>query len=439
MDEQREEEREEEREPDVSEEEKAPVLSDGGGNEMRPPKKQRRFPFVRGLLTGVIVMAALLIVFSLVNLRIINRGGSVTYSDRTLLDESTEDKIATLAGYIEENYYEDVEIEDLREGLYQGLFDNLDVYSQYYTVEEYGDLLESEIEGVYCGIGVTLQQDAETMLVTVIRVYDGSPAQEAGLQVGDFVYKAEGYDATTMELSELVTHIRGEEGTTVHLDVYRDGEELEFDIVRRNLDYPTVVYDMLDGDIGYIEVSEFAETTAGRFEEAIDALTEQGMEALIVDLRYNPGGMLDAVCDMLDDILPEGLILYTEDRDGRRVNYDTTDDRSLDVPLAVLVNASSASASEIFAGAVQDRDAGVIIGTTTFGKGVVQTIRPLSDGTAVKLTTSRYFTPGGTCIQGIGITPDIEIDYEFLGGEEDAYSYDLDNQIEEAVKVLKEE
>ncbi len=400
-------------------------------------ERDRRFRFVKGFLSGVIVMAALLVVVGLVSTRV--GAGSLNYSDSTLLDESTEDKISTLAGYIETNYYEDVDVDDLRNGLYQGLFYYLDVYSQYYTPEEYEEMLEDAIEGTYCGIGATLQQDMTTMLVTVIRVYPGSPAEEAGLMAGDIVYEADGYDATTMQLSDFVTHIRGEENTTVHLVVYRDGEELEFDIVRRDLDYPTVIYDMLEDDIGYIEISEFAESTPDQFDEALNDLEDQGMEALIVDLRSNPGGVLDAVCKVLDDILPEGLICYTEDRFGQRVDYNSTGSQSLDVPLAVLVNANSASASEIFAGAVQDRGAGVIIGTVTYGKGVVQTVRNLTDGSAIKLTTSRYYTPGGTCIDGIGITPDIEIEYEFLGGEDETYSYDLDNQIIEAEKVLKEE
>ncbi len=409
----------------------------GGGKREVPSGRHRDFRFVRGFFSGVIVVAALLIVVSFVSTRV--GAGSINYSDPALLNESTEDKISTLAGYIETNYYEDVDIEDLRNGLYQGLFYYLDVYSQYYTPEEYEEMLEDSLEGTYCGIGASLQQDLTTMLVTVIRVYPGSPAEEAGLMVGDIIYEADGYDATAMQLSDFVTHIRGEENTTVHLVVYRDGEELEFDIVRRNLDYPTVIYEMLEDDVGYIEISEFAESTPNQFGEALDDLEDQGMEALIVDLRSNPGGVLDAVCKVLDYILPEGLICYTEDRYGQRVDYNSTGDRSLDVPLAVLVDANSASASEIFAGAVQDRDAGTIIGTVTYGKGVVQTVRNLTDGSAIKLTTSRYYTPGGTCIDGIGITPDIEIEYEFLGDEDETYSYDLDNQIIEAEKVLKDE
>ncbi len=392
--------------------------------------------FGRGLVTGVIIVVAALAVILIVVVSLYGGIGLVRYSDSKLLDEATEEKIGMLAGYIEENYYEEVPIEDLREGLYQGLFDNLDVYSEYYTAEEYEDMMSSEIEGVYSGIGATLEQNTETQLVTIIRVYEGSPAQEAGLKVGDIIYSADDYDSTSMELSEFVTHIRGEEGTSVHLVVYREGVEMEFDVIRRNLEYPTVEWDMLEDSIGYIAISEFTGSTTSQFESALDDLEEQGMEALIVDLRYNPGGLLDGVCDILNDILPAGLLVYTEERDGQRINYDSTDDCSLDIPLAVLVNGSSASASEIFAGAIQDREAGVIIGTQTFGKGVVQTIRPLSDGSAAKITTSRYYTPNGVCIQGIGITPDIVLEYEFMGEDDEEYSYALDNQIQEAVQYL---
>ncbi len=412
-------------EPEEAAEEVPQVIS-----EKKNRKTDRKGPgFIKGFLVGIIAAAAVVVVLSFV-------GNHVESSSADVLDESTVEKIETLADYIEENYYEEVDVEDLRNGLYQGLFDNLDIYSQYYTEEEYSELLEDTLEGTYCGIGASLMQDAETMIVTVVRVYDGSPAREAGLMAGDIIYSVDEYDAASMELSELVTHIRGEEETSVHLVTYRNGEEIEYDIERRNMAYPTVVYEMFDENVGYIEISEFAESTEDQFRTALDSLEEQGMEYLIVDLRDNPGGVLTTVCDMLDMILPDGLLLYTEDREGNRTEYTSTDDESLDIPLAVLVNGNSASASEIFAGAVQDRDAGIIIGTTTYGKGVVQSVRSFQDGSAFKLTTHRYFTPGGTCIQDIGITPDDEIEYEFLGGEDDTYSYELDNQIQEAIEQL---
>ena len=243
-----------------------------------------------------------------------------------------------------------------------------------------------------------------------------------------------------MDLTEFVNHIRGEEGSQVHLVIARSGEaeNLEFDITRKNLVLPTVSSQMLENHTGYIQVTEFTEHTAEQFEEALDSLQGDGMTALIVDLRSNPGGMLTSVCDMLDDILPKGLLVYTEDRSGKRVDYTSTDEKTLDLSLAVLVNGYSASASEIFAGAIQDRKAGTIIGTTTYGKGVVQSILTLKDGSAFKITTNRYFTPSGTCIQGIGITPDEELEYEFTGPEGAGYSVEYDNQIQKALEVLQQ-
>lgn len=399
-------------------------------------KKKKKSGFGKGFASGAVVMAVVCIsVFVLTSgVRGLSAGSGV-------LDNSTKTKIQSLAQFIQSNYYEDVDTETLQEGLYAGLFENLDVYSQYYTADEAKELFETNVSGTYCGIGASLQQDAETKTVTVMHVYDGSPAQESGLKEGDVIVSADDYDASSMDLSEFITHVRGEEDTQVHLVIARSGESenLEFDITRKNLVLPTVTSQMLKNNTGYIQVTEFTEHTTEQFEEALQTLQDQGMTALIVDLRSNPGGMLTSVCDMLDDILPKGLLVYTEDRSGNREDYNSTDDKSLDLPLAVLVNGNSASASEIFAGAIQDRKAGTIVGTTTYGKGVVQSILSLKDGSAFKLTTSRYFTPDGTCIQGIGITPDVELEYEFTGPEDATYSVDYDNQIQKALEILQQQ
>lgn len=402
-----------------------------GGNR----KKRKRSGFGKGFVAGAIVMAVIC-----GGLFVMTSGVRGLSASSDLLDKNTRTKIQSLAQYIQSNYYEDVDTDTLQEGLYAGLFDNLDVYSQYYTADEAKQLFESNISGTYCGIGASLQQDADTKVVTVMHVYDGSPAQESGLQEGDVIVSADSYEAASTDLSEFITHVRGEEGTQVHLVIARSGESdyLEFDITRKNLVLPTVTRKMLENQTGYIQVTEFTEHTVEQFEDALSELRQEGMTALIVDLRSNPGGMLTSVCSMLDDILPEGLLVYTEDKDGNRQDYNSTDDKTLDLPLAVLVNGNSASASEIFAGAIQDRKAGTIIGTTTYGKGVVQSILSLKDGSAFKLTTSRYFTPSGTCIQGIGIEPDVEIEYEFTGPEDATYSEEYDNQIQKALDVLQQ-
>lgn len=405
------------------------------GQEPKKEKKQKKKKsgFGKGFAVGAITMAVVCgVVFWATN-------GLGLLSARTsgnLLSSSTQQKIESLASYIQSNYYEDVDTETLEEGLYAGLFDNLDVYSQYYTEEEAKELFDTSVSGTYCGIGASLQQDDATKTVTILHVYDGSPAQESGLQEGDVIISADSYDASSMDLTEFVSHIRGEEGSQVHLVIARSGESenLEFDITRKNLVLPTVTSQMLENNTGYIRVTEFTEHTAEQFEEALNSLQGDGMTALIVDLRSNPGGMLTSVCTMLDDILPKGLLVYTEDRNGKREDYNSTDDKSLDLPLAVLVNGYSASASEIFAGAIQDYDLGAIVGTQTYGKGVVQQIFDLKDGTCVKLTIAKYFTAKGQDIDGKGITPDVAIDYQA-----DENNPEADNQLNKAIETLQGE
>lgn len=359
----------------------------------------------------------------------------------SLLDQSTVDKINYLAADIQANYYEDVDVDAMKEGLYQGLFNALDQYSQYFTKEEYDELMKSDVSGSYSGIGATLNQNSDTKQVTVVSVQDGSPAQEAGIQAGDVIVKADDYTAADMELSEFVSHLKGEEGTKVTVQIYRSSDHSYKDLTltRKSLEIKTVDSQMLENNVGYIRITEFVQTTTGQFETALNDLKAQGMTSLIVDLRSNPGGLVSSVTDILQNIIPKGMIVYTEDKYNNRNEYQSTGEKQLDMPLVVLVNENSASASEIFAGAVKDRQCGTLIGTTTFGKGIVQGIQNLSDGSGAKMTTSRYYTPNGVCIQGKGIEPDITLEYQFLGSDDQAYSYSLDNQIQKALEVLKDQ
>ena len=403
-------------------------------SEQKPVKKKKNRRFLKGFLAGIIVTAVVTVAVPGIVSTVAGSGGNV-------LNRATISKINVLSNFIQSSYYEDVDTDSLQEGMYQGLFDNLDQYSRYYTAEEYKELYETTLSGSYCGIGASLQQDEKTKAISIIHVYEGSPAEKAGLKKDDVIVKADKYEAADMELTEFIKHIRGDEGSKVHLKIYRASAEdyLEMDVTREKLDLPTVSNDMLEGKTGYIRVTEFTDKTPAQFESALSDLQKKGMKALVVDLRSNPGGLLTSVCEMLDDILPKGLLVYTQDRNGKKETYNSTDEKHLDVPLAVLVNEESASASEIFAGAIKDRKAGTLIGTTTYGKGVVQTIRTMRDGSAFKLTTNRYYTPGGTCIQGVGITPDIKLEYKFEGKKNEAYSYDKDNQIQKALQVLKKE
>lgn len=358
-----------------------------------------------------------------------------------VLSQEVQAKINELAGYIHLYFYEDVDNKKLAEGLYSGLLEGMDdKYTDYYNKQEYQDLQITATQNYY-GIGAGLSQDRDTMQVTITHVYEGSPAEAAGLLEGDIIVMVEDIEAVSMELSELVTYIRGEEGTSVHLQIYREGETdyLEFDVKRANIDLPTVEYKMLEGNKGYIHITEFGAPTVEQFEHAVEDLKGQGMEAMIIDVRDNPGGMVSTVTKILDDILPEGTVVYTQDKYGSRQDFSSDGETFMEYPLTVLMNGNSASASEILAGAIRDFEYGTLIGTTTYGKGVVQTIFPLSDGDAIKLTTAKYFTPKGENIHGTGIEPDVELPYEYQGDRTEGYDEMQDNQILKALEILDDE
>ena len=409
------------------------------------PKKKKGSTF-KGIVIGVI--GTLLISWTGINVACLATNSQILITNKesaddgegAVLDADTVSKINELTAYTKLYYYDDIENEKLQDGLYTGLIDGLgDKYSVYYNEEDY-QALQISTTGQYYGIGAGLSQDKDTMVVTVNKVYEGTPSESAGLLKDDVIVSVDGTEAASMELSELVKLIRGEKGTTVHLEIYRPSteENLSFDVERQDITLPSVSHKMFEDGIGYVHIDSFETETAAQFEEAVKDLEDQGMKALIIDVRYNPGGMVTAVVQILDDILPEGTVVYTEDKNGNRQDYTSSGDTYLDYPIAVLINGESASASEILAGAIKDYQYGTLIGTTTFGKGIVQTIFPLEDGDAVKLTTAKYFTPNGNYIHGVGIEPDIELEYEYL--DKDATSYDeaYDNQIQKAIEVLKD-
>lgn len=409
------------------------------------PKKKKGSTF-KGIVIGVI--GTLLISWTGINVACLATNSQILITNKesaddgegAVLDADTVSKINELTAYTKLYYYDDIENEKLQDGLYTGLIDGLgDKYSVYYNAEDY-QVLQISTTGQYYGIGAGLSQDKDTMVVTVNKVYEGTPSESAGLLKDDVIVSVDGTEAVSMELSELVKLIRGEKGTTVHLEIYRPSteENLSFDVERQDITLPSVSHKMFEDGIGYVHIDSFETETAAQFEEAVKDLEDQGMKALIIDVRYNPGGMVTAVVQILDDILPEGTVVYTEDKNGNRQDYTSSGDTYLDYPLAVLINGESASAAEILAGAVKDYQYGTLIGTTTFGKGIVQTIFPLEDGDAVKLTTAKYFTPKGNYIHGVGIEPDIELEYEYLDKEATSYDEAYDNQIQKAIEVLKD-
>lgn len=357
--------------------------------------------------------------------------------EQELVSDATMEKLQVIEETISQYYYEeDVDEQAMIDGMYEGVVAALgDPYSTYYTEEDLNDLME-QTEGIYYGIGAYVSMDVDTGMAHISGVIDGTPAQEAGLRDGDVIYMVDDELMQGYELTEIVAKIKGEEGTKVHLTIYRESEAdyLEIDVERRKIESPTVTYEMYDNGVGYIQITEFDEITVDQFTEAMAVLKGQDMKGLILDLRANPGGNLSAVVEIARQMLPEGLIVYTEDRDGNRTEYSCDGKNAFDKPLVVLVNGYSASASEILAGAIKDYGMGEIIGTTTFGKGIVQKVISLSDGTALKLTVSTYFTPNGNNIHGIGIEPD-EV-YEF--DSEKYYDNGYDNQLEHAKEVVTE-
>lgn len=357
---------------------------------------------------------------------------------------ATRTKLGQLAAVIDRLYYQDISPEQIAEGLYGGLLRSLgDPYSAYYTPEQFQELSEST-NGSYCGVGIVLNPAEDTSEVTVLHVYPDTPAAEAGIEEGDVIQSIDGVSVIQEKASQMSKRMRGEAGEAVKIGVLRQskadasGETLEFTMERREIEVPTVEYQMLEGEVGFLQISEFTELTSEQFRQAVEALNAKQMKSLIVDLRNNPGGVLDGVCGVLDQVLPEGLIVYTEDKYGNRQEYHSSAEHSLGLPLAVLINGHSASASEIFAGAVKDYAYGTLIGTKTFGKGIVQQIVSLRDGSAVKVTTSRYFTPNGNNIHGIGVEPDVLLELEYLGDEKKGYDPMLDNQVKEALRILKQ-
>lgn len=397
--------------------------------------------FIMGVLTGVLATSLIVVLgygigqLAGVESETYVSGTSVFTGEDGIVDSEFITKVSTIEALIENSFYlSEVDTDALREGAYKGIVDALgDIYSVYYTPEEAAELF-ADTEGIYYGIGAYVQMDSVTGYAKISGTIKGTPAEEAGLREGDILYMVEGEDMAGLDLSQVVLRIKGEEGTTVHITLVRDGEYVEVDVERRKIESPTVEYSMLDERMAYVQITEFDDVTVSQFEEALEAVRAANAQGMILDLRANPGGSLSAVVDIADMLLGEGLILYTEDKQGNRVEYKSDADTMIDIPIVLLVDGNSASASELLSGALKDHGKATLVGTTTFGKGIVQSIRSLRDGSAVKLTTSAYYTPAGNNIHGIGIEPDIVVEFD----GEAYYGEGFDNQLERAKEVLSE-
>lgn len=357
-------------------------------------------------------------------------------SENSVITDKVIEKADAIKAVIDTYYLDEINEDDLANGIYKGLVDGLnDPYSVYYTPEEYKEMIDSS-EGVYYGIGAYLQQDMDTMYVRVVRPIKDSPAEEVGLLPDDIIVEVDGEDIQGQDLNLVVSKIRGKAGTKVNIAVARSGEAeyLYFDIIRAEVESETVAYEMLEDKIGYISLTEFDDVSIKQFTDAMDDLKKQDMKALILDLRDNGGGNVDVSVDIADYILPEGLVMYMEDKNGQREEFTSDASHHWDRPIVVLANGNSASASEILIGALKDYDRITLVGTQTFGKGIVQQILPLGDGSGIKVTIAKYYSPNGRCIHGEGFEPDVEIELDI-----DKYLEEgIDTQLEKAIEVVKE-
>jgi carboxyl-terminal processing protease len=349
-------------------------------------------------------------------------------------------KIEKIKGVLEKYYMGDIDYEKATDGIYAGLIDSLgDPYTVYFSPSEYKEF-SLTTNGNYAGVGSTVTTNADGN-VEFVKPFKNGPAYNAGVLPGDILCEVDGEDVLGMDIDAVVQKMRGEPGTQVSFKIYRpkDSEYIDLTVVRDNVEEPTIEYEMLEDDIGYIICTAFDKVTEKQYLDAVDDLTVRGMKALVIDLRNNPGGMLTTVTSMLDRILPKNkLLIYMEDKNGNREEYFSQSSKTVDVPIAVLINGNSASASEVFAGCLQDYGVATLVGTKSFGKGIVQSLIPLGDGSAIKVTTSKYFSPLGRNIHGVGFEPDIKVELDKELKTLVEIPKEKDNQLQAAIQCVKE-
>ncbi|MDY2928475.1 S41 family peptidase [Anaerococcus sp.] len=361
-------------------------------------------------------------------------------------DQAHIEDMHMLKSLLDKNFLFDYDEKDLYEGSLKGMFANLgDPYTQYYSKDEFSKLMET-LDGRYKGIGVLVQASKEGF-IKVVQVFDGSPASEAGLKEGDYIIKVEGKEYSADQMEEAVAIMKGEEDTNVKITVRRmeeDGKnfkDIDMEVARRDVKVDTIDESLMEirgKKIGYIHIKSFDDVTGEDFETSYKKLKEAGMQGLVLDLRNNPGGSLDVCLDIADKFLDKGVIVTTEDKNGEVITEESDEEKD-DIPMTVLVNENSASASEILSGALKDRDRAKIIGKKTFGKGIVQKLFPLDDGSGAKITISEYHTPSGAKINKVGVEPDIEVENTEEGLEISKKNFSKDDQFKKALQVLLEQ
>ena len=341
------------------------------------------------------------------------------------------DPVIELYEALNENAVDAPDAEKLVDGAIQGMLDQVDDdYARYFPAEDFEDF-NASLDGTFSGVGLMLTDTPDGPVI--VSVLEGTPAEEAGIEEGERIVSVDGEDVSGDPLEQIVAKVKGEAGTTVTLGLAGDDEgRRTLEITRAEFDLPLTTREMLDGDIGYVRLYQFAQNAGERVRRDVRALLDDGARGIVLDLRTNPGGLLDEAVSVASVFVEDGEIVSVQKRGGDREVYDAVDDAFEDVPLVVLVNERSASASEIVAGAVQDADRGPIVGETTFGKGTVQTIAQFSDGSGAKFTTARYFTPSGDSIEGVGVEPDVGVALD----DDEPVEIEDDPQVDAAVDEL---
>lgn len=394
-------------------------------------KKSKALPLVLGILIGVMVTAIIGGIACTKAIDYVKEQYENAYQtaidnlvgdtdlnleDTSVINQEVVDQVNLMYKYFITNFYysDRIDVEKMRDSIYRAIIATLDdPYAEYYNPDEFAEFFDDS-EGVYYGIGSYVQKDEDTGYVLLSGIFDDSPAEKAGLMDGDLIVAADGIEVKDLTLTEAVNIIKGPAGTVTVLTIKREGEAelLEIPVTRDKVESPTVTSEMMDNSIGYISLQRFEDVTSKQFEEAYNSLNKQGMKAMILDLRDNGGGNLSTVLDIGEMMLPRGVITYTEDKYGNKEEYYSTGTREIEIPVVVLTNGYTASASELLTGALRDYGKATVIGTNTYGKGIVQSIYFLNNSSGIKITTSSYFTPKGECFHGYGIAPDIELEFD---------------------------
>lgn len=410
---------------------------DFSGGQQKHPKRQAGFGL--GILVGVSSAIVVYLLLVVANIATLPNTQNARFSKNEW--NAFINKANTINQILDAKFIDEMDNKKMLDGMLYGMTAALgDPYTTYLDKERFKKVME-DTDGSYVGIGVSVLQDPDDGFLQIMQVFEGSPAEAAGLQGQDKITMVNEESMAGLESAEVIKKIKGPANTKVNIKVYRASEKksLTIEVKRDKIVMDTVKSKMMEDKIGYIQITGFDGVTKEQFLEEYRQLVKEGMNGLVVDLRNNPGGRLDIVNDILDEFLPQGIITYTIDAQGVRTEYKTKDNKYFNKPLAVLVNGNSASASEIFSGAVKDYGVGSIVGTTTFGKGKVQTIYPLRDGSALKLTISKYYTPNGDYIHGTGIEPNVKVELPEEYKYRTVIPEEVDQQLDAARELIEKQ